>query len=96
MVEDYFPAIYCDGRARFLSACLDARAPVASYRNPHPGPEGEALYTDAALIGRADAENVVVVTSSTHGVEGFAGSGIQVGLLRDPDAPKPRPTPRCC
>ena len=43
MVEDYFPAIYCDGRARFLSACLDARAPVASYRNPHPGPEGEAL-----------------------------------------------------
>ena len=91
MVEDYFPATYCDGRARFLSACLDARAPVASYRNPHSGPEGEALFTDAALIGRADAENVVVVTSSTHGVEGFAGSGIQVGLLRDPRAPKPLP-----
>ena len=31
------------------------------------------------------------MTSSTHGVEGFAGSGIQVGLLRDPDAPKPPP-----
>ena len=91
MVEDYFPATYCDGRARFLSACLDARAPVASYRNPHSGPEGEALFTDAALIGRADAGNVVVVTSSTHGVEGFAGSGIQVGLLRDPRAPKPPP-----
>lgn len=91
MVEDYFPATYCDGRARFLSACLDARAPVASYRNPHSGPEGEALFTDAALVGRADAENVVVVTSSTHGVEGFAGSGIQVGLLRDPRAPKPLP-----
>ena len=91
MVEDYFPATYSDGRARFLSACLDARVPVASYRNPHSGPQGEALYTDAALVGRADAENVVVVTSSTHGVEGFAGSGIQVGLLRDPRAPKPLP-----
>ena len=30
MVEDYFPATYCDGRARFLSACLDARVQVAS------------------------------------------------------------------
>ena len=91
MVEDYFPATYSDGRARFLSACLDARLQVASYRNPHSGPQGEALFTDAALVGRADAENVVVVTSSTHGVEGFAGSGIQVGLLRDPRAPKPLP-----
>ena len=91
MVEDYFPATYSDGRARFLSACLDARVPVASYRNPTSGPQGEALFTDAALVGRADAENVVVVTSSTHGVEGFAGSGIQVGLLRDPSAPEPSP-----
>ena len=91
MVEDYFPATYSDGRARFLSACLDAQAAVASYRNPHAGPQGEALYTDAALVGSPDAENVVVVTSSTHGVEGFAGSGIQVGLLRDPSAPRPSP-----
>ena len=75
----------------FLSACLDAGVPVASYRNPRAGPQGEALFTDAALVGRSDAENVVVVTSSTHGVEGFAGSGIQVGLLRDPRAPKPLP-----
>ena len=30
MVEDYFPATYCDGRARFLSACLDARVQVAN------------------------------------------------------------------
>ena len=91
IVDDYFPATYSDGRARFLSACLDARVPVASYRNPQSGPQGEALFADAALVGRADAENVVVVTSSTHGVEGFAGSGIQVGLLRDPRAPKPLP-----
>ena len=91
MIEEYFPATYSDGRGRFLSACLDVGLSVASYRNPHSGPQGEALFADAALVGPADAENVVVVTSSTHGVEGFAGSGIQVGLLRDPRAPKPRP-----
>ena len=91
MIEDYYPATYSDGRGRFLSACLDAGLSVASYRNPHSGPQGEALFADATLVGRADAENVVVVTSSTHGVEGFAGSGIQVGLLRDPRAPRPLP-----
>ena len=30
MVEDYFPATCCDGRARFLSVCLDAGVRVAS------------------------------------------------------------------
>ena len=89
MVEDCFPATYSDGCARFLSARLDARVPVASYRNPRSGPQGEALYADAALVGRAEAESVVGVTFSTHGVEGFAGSGIQVGLLRDARAPEP-------
>ena len=91
MVEDYYPATYSDARANFLSTCLDAGATVRSYRNPEKGPEGESLYCDVTLIGAANAPGVIVVTSSTHGVEGFAGSGIQVGLLRDADAPKPRP-----
>ncbi len=89
MIEHYFPATYSDGRARFLSACLDAGVEVTSYRNPESGPQGEALFTDATLLGASDAEDIVVVTSSTHGVEGFAGSGIQVGLLRDEHAPRP-------
>jgi hypothetical protein len=36
-----------------------------------------------ALIGPDEARAVLVVSSGTHGVEGFAGSGIQTGLLRE-------------
>jgi len=36
---------------------------------------------DVVLIGATDATRTVVVSSGTHGVEGFAGSGIQTGLL---------------
>ncbi len=44
------------------------------------------LATDYAWLGAADAPNVLVVISGTHGVEGFAGSGPQVDLLRHPPA----------
>jgi hypothetical protein len=91
MVDDYYSATYSEARAQFLSACLDVGASVRSYRNPEKGPSGEALFADVTRVGDPDATGVVVVTSSTHGVEGFAGSGIQVGLLRDADAPKPDP-----
>ena len=88
-MKSYFSATYSDARAQFLSACLDARATVKSYQNPRRGPAGESLFTDTTWIGPDNATNVIVVTSSTHGVEGFAGSAIQIGLLRDSDAPKP-------
>jgi len=91
MTDDYFSATYSDARANFLSACIDAGVPVTSYRNPEIGPNGEKLYCDATWLGNRDATGVVVVTSSTHGVEGFAGSAIQIGLLRDAEAPKPGP-----
>lgn len=89
MIGEYFSATYSDARANFLSACLDAGVPVKSYRNPEKGPLGEALFMDAAWIGPQSARHVVVVTSATHGAEGFGGSGIQIGLLRDADAPAP-------
>lgn len=88
-MRDYFSATYSDARGKFLSACLDANTTVNSYQNPQRGPVGESLFTDTTWIGPTSAKHVVVVTSSTHGVEGFAGSAIQVGLLRDSDAPKP-------
>ena len=89
MIDDYFSASYSDARANFLSACLDAGQRVKSYRNPNKGPIGESLFMDVTWVGPEAARRVVVVTSATHGVEGFAGSGIQVGLLRDANAPQP-------
>ncbi len=38
---------------------------------------------DVAYFGSADAIDTLVVSSGTHGVESFAGSGIQTGLLTE-------------
>ena len=78
----YFPESYAEARARFLAACADAEIAVEQRPNPNAGPEGEALYSDVAWIGPKDADSVLVVLSGTHGIEGFCGSGIQLGLLQ--------------
>ncbi|WP_375593090.1 M14 family metallopeptidase [Algihabitans albus] len=78
----YFPESYAEARARFLAACADAEIAVEQRPNPNAGPEDEALYSDVAWIGPKDADSVLVVLSGTHGIEGFCGSGIQLGLLQ--------------
>ena len=78
----YFSSNYQTARHRFIEAAEDAGASLESFQNPREGPQGEGLFTDVAILGPTDAESVVVVSSGTHGVEGFAGSALQVGLLR--------------
>ncbi len=82
-ITDYFSADYSEARAKFLDACVAANARIASFENPNSGPRGEPLFTDVAEVGPEDADAVLVLGSATHGVEGFCGSGIQTGLLRD-------------
>lgn len=81
-VREYFSADYGKARGKFLDAARAAGAAVESYRNPQGGPSGEALFTDAAWVGPKDAERVLVTISGTHGIEGFCGSGVQVGWFR--------------
>ena len=59
------------GRAHGLVSDRGARRP------------DEALSTDVALIGDAKAERLLIMTSATHGAEGFCGSGCQLALLDD-------------
>lgn len=80
---NYFSADYKQARAKFLEAARASNASIESIKNPYPGPKRESLFTDVALIGPKDAKNVLVLVSGTHGVEGFAGSGIQTGLFRE-------------
>ncbi len=80
---NYFSGDYRQARAKFLDACNAAGALVESFHNSSAGPEGEALHTDIASVGPRDANAVLVLGSGTHGVEGFCGSGIQTGLLRE-------------
>ena len=79
----YFSANYFEARQKFLDGSLTAGADVEHFQNPHPGPQGEALFTDVALIGPQDAGTILVLSSGLHGVEGFTGSAIQTGLLRE-------------
>ncbi len=86
-----FSATYREARRRFLEAASAAGAiDIRSYPNPNHGPEGEALGTDVAWVGRRDAKAVVVTISATHGVEGFLGSALQIDwLTRRREAPLP-------
>lgn len=88
-VGSCFSQSYAEARERFRAACRAAGLEVVSYPNPRPGPAGEALATDVARLGPAEARRVLIVESGTHGVEGYAGSGIQVGLLTLAGAPRP-------
>ena len=78
---DAFAHDYSSARARFLSQCERLHIAVSSHRHPQPGPDGEAIYSDAARIGPGGAARTLLVVSGNHGVEGYAGSHAQVALI---------------
>jgi hypothetical protein len=83
-ITDAFAPTYAEARTRFRAAAQVRSAELAEHVHPQAqGPEGETLAIDVARVGRLDAPALLVVTSGTHGVEGFCGSGIQVALLQD-------------
>jgi hypothetical protein len=77
-----FSTSWAQARAKFLDAARRAGASLREWPSPERGPAGEVLCTDTAWLGPPEAPRVLVVISGTHGVEGFCGSGPQVGLLR--------------
>ena len=79
----HFSASYADARSKFLAAARTGGADLSSHVNPHKGPDGGELATDVARLGPPDARRLLVAMSGTHGAEGFCGSGIQTGWLRE-------------
>ena len=91
-----FSASYAEARAKFRAAAREAGGAISSFHNAAAAPVGaicessglhpisadEALSTDAAWIGPRTATRLVYAQSGTHGVEGFCGSGIQIGWLQ--------------
>ena len=88
---EYFPSSYKAAREQFLYAVREAGSRIESIENPNVGPDGEPLFMDVASFGATDAEGTLVIISGTHGVEGFAGSGIQTRLLRQGIASRLQP-----
>jgi len=72
---------YPTQRARFLAAVKRQNGALTSYAHPLPGPQGEELFTDVAVIGDANASRLMLVISGTHGVEGYYGSDCQIAWL---------------
>ncbi len=83
MSATFFSATYREARHRFLEAARKAGAAVDAHVHPLTGAEGEEIGTDTALLGAADADKLFIVSSGTHGPEGFSGSACQLALLND-------------
>ena len=81
--SSFFSASYVEAREKFLAACAARGLTVESLPNPNAkGRDGESLFMDIARIGAADTMKVLFLMSGTHGVEGYCGSGAQIGLLQ--------------
>jgi hypothetical protein len=82
--RDFFADDYSQARARFIEAADAAGARLHCFELPMwRGPDGGPLTMDVAIIGSSQPRGCLLLTSGTHGVEGYAGSGCQVGFFRD-------------
>ena len=82
MVE-VFSQDYAEAREGFLATAAGRGLRTESALHPLKGARGEDLAMDSVLLGAADSESLLIVTSGTHGAEGFCGSGCQRALLGD-------------
>jgi hypothetical protein len=82
-------ATYGDARDRFLAEARDAGATTIAYVHPATGLHGETLAVDVAELGPDVADDVVLIVSGTHGVEGYCGSALQSRWLRHCAADRP-------
>jgi hypothetical protein len=81
---EHFPSDYRSARAAFIGACEAGGLGVTSRLHPTAqGIDGDNLFLDTTVIGAREAKSALLLISGTHGVEGYFGSGVQTGLLRD-------------
>ncbi len=77
----FFSPDYATARARFRDAAREAGFELSAYPIGQRGPDGTELTLDVARKGNPQASRVLVVSSGTHGVEGFFGSAVQLSAL---------------
>lgn len=76
-----FPSDYGAARKRFREVAQRLDWRLETYPIEAVGPDGEELTIDVACSAAEDADNVLVISSGLHGVEGFFGSAVQTALL---------------
>lgn len=80
----FFSEDYPTARHRFLAAATVVGGDVRTYPHPLPGPDGAEIGVDCLWLGDPSAERVLVLSSGTHGIEGFSGAGPQLDFLLGP------------
>ena len=83
IVDHFFSANYAQARERFIAAAHSRSGRVERFPIDAAGASGEVLSTDVALVRPDGARALLVLTSATHGIEGFCGSACQLALLAD-------------
>ena len=82
--SEHFPSDYRQARHDFVHACEQAGIDVVARVHPSvAGRDGKPLFLDTAVIGPRNATKALLTISATHGVEGYFGSGVQTGLMRE-------------
>ena len=94
---DFFAPDYFTARARFRSAVLARGGQIESILLDAKGPAGDDLAPtdltiDIGWFGSPAPKRALIHSSGLHGVEGFAGSAIQLKWLDDGI---PQPAPDC-
>ena len=78
---NYFSPDYFIARDRFRECAARAGARLEVLPLEAKGPDGQELTIDIAWIGTDTPNRLLVHSSGLHGVEGFAGSAIQLGRM---------------
>ena len=81
-IHSAFSKSYAEARQKFLSAADSAGLQVESHIHPEKGRDGEELAMDVVREGPSNAQQVLLISSACHGVEGYCGSGVQIDALR--------------
>ena len=78
-----FSPDYATARRRIREAASGLGCEIKSYAAGGKGPDGEDLSLDVIVTRGPAADRTLVLSSGMHGVEGFLGSAVQLGLLED-------------
>lgn len=78
-----FCSDYLTARNRFRKAAIQQGCTLETYSIGQQTTEAEDLTIDVALWGSQDAQRIIILSSGLHGVEGFAGSAIQIAFMEN-------------
>ena len=86
MIKNFWSKDYQSAKVKFLDLIKSLQdknlnIQLESLDIEEQDPFGNDLSVDIAYIGDNNANNVYISTSGIHGVEGFAGSAIQLNIL---------------